>query len=65
MLAAIGNQPPGAGQTPFDGLIDDVQLYRRALTPAEVQTLASGVPPPKILISRTGVSKPSGRMFVV
>ena len=43
--AAIGNQPSGAGNSPFIGLIDDVRLYNRALLPAEiVSMMVSGVP---------------------
>lgn len=36
---AIGNQPAGAGR-PFDGNIDDMRIYDRALTAAEIQALA-------------------------
>lgn len=39
--AAIGNQPPGAGDKHFAGRIDDVRLYRRALLPAEIALLAN------------------------
>lgn len=35
--AAIGSRPDG--NTPFDGRIDDVRIYSRALTAAEVQQL--------------------------
>jgi len=38
--AAIGNQPAGAGSAPFDGLIDDVRIYNRALTPVEISAMA-------------------------
>ncbi len=37
--AAIGNQP--ARNRPFDGLIDDVMIFDRALSPGEMQSLAS------------------------
>ena len=37
---AIGNQPGGAGSKPFDGYIDDVRIYNRALSQAEIATLA-------------------------
>ncbi|MDP3909773.1 MAG: LamG domain-containing protein, partial [Gemmatimonadales bacterium] len=37
---AIGGQPAGAGSAPFDGLIDDVRMYNRALTPLEVSGMA-------------------------
>ncbi len=42
---AIGNQPAGTGDRPFDGLIDDVRIYSRAMSAAQVQDLANGVPP--------------------
>lgn len=45
VLAAIGNQPPGAGNKAFDGCIDEVRIYSRALTLTEIQSLASFVPP--------------------
>ncbi|MEM7165196.1 MAG: immunoglobulin domain-containing protein [Planctomycetota bacterium] len=41
---AIGNQPPTAGSRPFDGAIDDVRVYSRALSVSEVTALAS-IPP--------------------
>ncbi len=40
--AALGDQPPGAGSRPHDGLLDDVRIYSRGLSQAEVQTLAAG-----------------------
>jgi hypothetical protein len=40
--AALGNQPLGAGDAPFDGLLDDVRIYNRALSLEEVEALASG-----------------------
>jgi len=40
---AIGNQPPGAGNRPFDGLIDDVRIYNRALSAAELVDVAAGL----------------------
>ena len=39
VAAAIGNQPPGAGSRPFDGLIDDVRIYDRALSAWEIAEL--------------------------
>ena len=42
VAAAIGHQPPGAGQQAFDGKIDDVRLYRAALTQPEIQALITG-----------------------
>jgi hypothetical protein len=41
VAAAIGNQPPGAGSSPFAGLIDDVRIYRLALSEAEIAALAN------------------------
>lgn len=43
---AIGNQPAGAGPRPFDGCIDDMRIYERALTLAEIQSLAGVSLPP-------------------
>ncbi len=37
--AALGNQPPGAGDRPFDGLLDDVRMYNRALSPSSIAAL--------------------------
>ncbi len=39
VLAAIGNQPDGADNRPFDGLLDDVRIYNRALTDSEIALL--------------------------
>ncbi|MEM8886896.1 MAG: LamG-like jellyroll fold domain-containing protein [Bacteroidota bacterium] len=36
---AIGNQPSGAGERPFKGLIDDVRIYSKALTEQEIEEL--------------------------
>jgi len=44
--AAIGNQPIGAENRPFDGIIDDVRIYTRALTEAELQEVMAGPPAP-------------------
>jgi hypothetical protein len=38
----IGSNPPTASSKPWDGLIDEVRIYDRALTPAEILLL----PPP-------------------
>jgi len=43
VLAVIGNQPPAAGSWPFDGLIDDVRIYNRALSSTEIATIANPV----------------------
>jgi PKD repeat protein len=37
---ALGNQPPGGGNRPFDGHLDDVRIYNRALTASELSELA-------------------------
>ncbi len=47
VLAAIGNQPQGAGTKSFDGLIDDVRIYERALSPAQIQGLTLDSSPPE------------------
>lgn len=36
---AIGNQPAGAGDRPFDGLIDEVRIYNSALSTVELAEL--------------------------
>ncbi|MEM7165772.1 MAG: LamG-like jellyroll fold domain-containing protein [Planctomycetota bacterium] len=38
----IGNQSPGAGFRPFDGALDDVRVYERALSEAELVQLSQG-----------------------
>lgn len=38
---ALGDQPPGAGDKPYSGLLDDVRLYDRSLSTSEVATLAA------------------------
>ena len=35
----FGNQPAGAGDLPFDGMIDDVRIYRRPLSAADISAL--------------------------
>jgi hypothetical protein len=42
VFAAIGNQPSGAGNRPFDGLLDDVRIYNRALSTSEIRNLMNG-----------------------
>jgi len=42
VLVSVGHQPPGAGQQAFNGSIDDVRLYRSALSGAELLALISG-----------------------
>ncbi|MBN2202061.1 chitobiase/beta-hexosaminidase C-terminal domain-containing protein, partial [bacterium] len=39
--AWIGCNPPTAGSNAFDGLIDEVRIYDRALAPGEIAALAS------------------------
>ncbi len=72
--AAIGNQPATAsgGARPFDGLIDDLRIYDRALTTAELATVrdagtqtntapaTSATPPANVVgthITRAGLSQ--------
>ncbi len=38
---AAGNQPAGAGSRAYDGLIDDLGIYNRALTQIELTALAN------------------------
>ena len=42
--AWIGGNPPRAAQKPFRGRIDEVCIYRRALTAAEIATLSTRRP---------------------
>jgi hypothetical protein len=44
--AAIGNQPVGAENRPFEGMIDDVRIYTRALTVEEIEQVMEGPPAP-------------------
>jgi hypothetical protein len=44
--AAIGNQPVGAENRPFEGMIDDVRIYTRALTVEEIEQVMAGPPAP-------------------
>lgn len=41
----IGNNPPTAISRPWDGKIDDVRLYNRALSPADIQELSGQIVP--------------------
>jgi len=43
---AIGNQPIGAENRPFDGIIDDVRIYTKALTESELAEVMAGPPAP-------------------
>jgi hypothetical protein len=40
--AAIGNQPDGAEDRPFEGVLDDVAIWNRGLSEAEVNGLMTG-----------------------
>ncbi|MHC4541210.1 MAG: LamG-like jellyroll fold domain-containing protein, partial [Planctomycetota bacterium] len=42
---AIGNQPTVGDDRPFSGLIDDVRIYTRALTPEEIAEVMKGTSP--------------------
>lgn len=41
LSVAVGNQPNGAGSRAFDGLIDDMRIYGRALSVSEIEALAN------------------------
>ena len=41
---AIGNQPQGAEDRPFDGIIDDVRIYKKGVTAAEIPDIMRGDP---------------------
>jgi streptogramin lyase len=58
VAVAIGNQPLGAGSKPFDGLIDEVQIYSRALSPAEIIALYGNQ---ATAVTDLGVTLGSGR----
>jgi len=47
VLTAIGNQPKGAGNKPFHGLIDDVRIYNIALNASELSEL--DIMPPSLM----------------
>ncbi|HVV73393.1 MAG TPA: LamG-like jellyroll fold domain-containing protein, partial [Verrucomicrobiae bacterium] len=49
----IGNQSGTITHTAFDGLIDDVALYSRALSPAEIQTIYNAGPAGKAGLGQT------------
>jgi len=44
--AAIGNQSVGAENRPFEGMIDDVRIYTKALTVEEIEQVMAGPPAP-------------------
>ena len=43
--AAFGNQPVGAEDRPWDGILDDVRIYSRALTQEEIDEVLLGAGP--------------------
>ena len=51
----IGNQSGTITHTSFDGLIDDVALYSRALTAAEIQSIYNAGPAGKAGLGQTNV----------
>ena len=44
--AAINSRDPGRAEARFDGAIDEMLLYHRALSPTEMRTLATKHQPP-------------------
>lgn len=44
--AAFGNQPVGGENRPWDGVLDDVRIYTKALTVAEIEEVMAGPPAP-------------------
>ncbi|HLU46556.1 MAG TPA: immunoglobulin domain-containing protein, partial [Planctomycetota bacterium] len=61
---AIGNQPALAGGRPFSGLLDDVRIYRGALTDAEIAALYCGTESdPHPAARPTIVAQPIGGEF--
>ena len=46
----IGGNPSGGGSN-FDGIVDDVRLYNRALSQAEIVALVNGPPAPAVPMS--------------
>jgi PKD repeat protein len=63
VTVALGNQPPSAGSDPFDGMIDDVRIYARTLSAAEIATLASVNRPP--VASNNGYQTNPNTLLVV
>ena len=46
IAVALGDQPPGGSRRLFEGLLDEVKVYNRALTPQELaDEYAAGQPP--------------------
>lgn len=64
-LIGIGNQAPGAGRRAFDGRIDDVRLYERALDEGELAQLsdvANGTAPAFCRCADTLEAAPFGHL---
>ncbi|MCB9333943.1 MAG: DNRLRE domain-containing protein, partial [Lewinellaceae bacterium] len=61
LALGIGAQPDGVSK--FNGMLDDVRVYNKALTLGEIQALASVIPDPPVLASpadnATGVGIPA------
>lgn len=55
----------GTGQAPFNGLIDELAIYRRALSAAEILALRQAGSPGKCKIAPTIVSNPAGRRVAI
>ncbi|MCI0748014.1 MAG: immunoglobulin domain-containing protein [Verrucomicrobia subdivision 3 bacterium] len=51
--ARIGGDPSGADRT-FGGIIDEVAVFHRALTPAQILNLYNGAPPVTLGLQRSG-----------
>jgi hypothetical protein len=43
---AVGNQPAGAGDRAFDGMLDDIRILQRAMSQEELAALLAGGEPP-------------------
>jgi len=41
VVVAIANNPPGGGSVPFDGTLDDIRVYDRALSAQDIQALVT------------------------
>lgn len=61
---ALGNQPSGAGSRPFDGELDDVRVYDRPLSAAEILSLYNlgslPAPPAATLVGHWTLDETSG-----
>lgn len=52
----IGSNPPVANSKPFDGIIDEVRLYSKALSQADIQAVMTGI---EILPTPTPTNTPT------